>query len=247
MRTAQTNASPDTVILCGGLGTRLRSVVGDRPKPMAVVAGRPFLVLQMEHLATFGFRRFVLCVGFMAEFVEEYFRDSRLPFEVVIVREDQPLGTGGALRNALPSCRSKTVLVLNGDSFCAMDYAAMVTERHIPGDVGVAVVRATGGTEYGGILLGPGDRIARFAEKDPAVGALHVNAGVYVFGRDVIESLDRRVPLSLEREVFPDLAAQSRLWAREVDGPLLDIGTPERYEQAREELLAMMRESRGRA
>jgi hypothetical protein len=107
--------SIDVVVLAGGLGKRLQSVVNDRPKPMALVQGKPFLSLLIDHVASFGYRRFILCAGYMADSIESFFDSARQSHEVVVIREDKPLGTAGALKHATKNLKSRSVLVLNGD------------------------------------------------------------------------------------------------------------------------------------
>jgi D-glycero-alpha-D-manno-heptose 1-phosphate guanylyltransferase len=117
----------DAVILAGGKGTRLKSVVSDRPKPMAEVAGRPFLEWQLLYLRSLGIKRVILCTGYKGESVENHF-DTRVEMgmEIMYSREDSPLGTGGAIRKALTLVRTDPFLVLNGDSFCPFDLKVLL-------------------------------------------------------------------------------------------------------------------------
>jgi NDP-sugar pyrophosphorylase family protein len=234
----------DVAILCGGMGLRLRAAVPDRPKPMARVGDRPFLALLVEHVARFGFRRFILCAGYMADAVEAYFREGTRDYEAVVSREDRPAGTGGALRLALDKLRSAHVLALNGDSFCPVDYGAMLASHVARGAAAtLAVARADDRASYGNVEVGADGAILGFREKQ-AGGTPWVNAGVYVFRREAIGAFPGRTPLSLEVDVFPSLAGQG-LFAHEATGPILDIGTPERYERAKREMRALMRQGEG--
>ena len=234
----------EVAILCGGMGRRLRSVVADRPKPMAVVGDRPFLLLLVEHLASYGFRRFVLCAGHLAEVIEEYFDRPRDDWDVTVVREEERLGTAGALRNASAALTSDPVLVLNGDSFCAVDYGVMLgVHRKMQASATLAVVPVESSRQYGSVNVDAGGWVRSFDEKAEGDSRGSVNAGVYMFGLETIGGIETRVPLSLERDVFPGLISEGlRAWP--VDGPLFDIGTPERYERAQRELVATMKADR---
>lgn len=106
----------DVIILCGGLGKRLRAIVNDRPKPMALVAGYPFLDLLIAYVAKFGFKRFILCIGYKRFFFKKYYQKKK-DLQIVFSEEREPLGTGGAIKNAKSFIKSPLFLVLNGDSF----------------------------------------------------------------------------------------------------------------------------------
>jgi len=231
----------DVVILCGGAGTRLRDVVADRPKPMADVSGMPFLSLLIEHIASFGFRRFVLCVGHKSEVIESYFRSGCGDVSIVLSREQAPLGTGGALWNARPMIHGRTFVALNGDSFCPVDYPCCLqfhAARSASATIAVTPVRDA--AEYGTVEVADQGRIASFGEKSRREKGL-VNAGVYAFETEVLDRLTWPVPFSLERDVFPCMAANGRLSGWRTAGPLLDIGTPERYRDAQSRLIPLMR------
>jgi NDP-sugar pyrophosphorylase family protein len=233
----------DVVVLCGGLGTRLGNLLGDIPKPMAPVGDRPFLFCLLEHMASFGFGRFVLCAGHMADVIERFFMSIQTSYEIELVQEGEPRGTGGALRQARNRLQSNPVLVINGDSFCSLDYAKM-TEAHLSksADVTIAVISVNRTTGYGSLMVDEDDRIRSFDEKARHEGPGTVNAGVYVFRPGVIDWIEDRIPLSLEYDVFPSLIT-ARLFAYFAHGPLLDIGTPERYQRAKQELLTLMARS----
>lgn len=202
-------SSTDVVILCGGLGTRLRPVVDDRPKPMADVGGRPFLELLVDHIASVGFRRFVLCCCHKAEFILSYFSQARTGYSIECSVEKEPLGTGGALVHALPMVKSDPVLVLNGDSFCDVDYSQVVA-AHVSRSAAATVViaRVENASDYGTVHVSEGGTVLDFIEKRSAKVPGWINAGVYVFSGSALRGLSKSVPLSLERDVFPSLSGQ---------------------------------------
>ena len=114
------------ILLCGGMGTRLRSVVSDRPKPMADICGKPFLQYLLEMLRDKGITEVIFALGYMGEMIEEYFQDgSAFGLKIAYSYEEEPLGTGGAIRNALPKILEEEVLVLNADTYFPMDYQGL--------------------------------------------------------------------------------------------------------------------------
>lgn len=219
----------DAAILVGGLGTRLRGVVDDVPKPLAPVLGRPFLFYLLDQLALRGARSVTLCSGYKAELVRDAVGVEWLGMPVHHVVEGEPRGTGGALAGARAYLRSDRVLVLNGDSWLAPDWSAF---RHTAESVeaALALVRVEDAERYGGVAV-EGGRITAFREKAPGTG--WINAGAYFLSRAVLEGLEDR-PHSLEREVFPALAASGRLGGHEDAAAFLDIGVPESYAAAPE-------------
>jgi len=228
---ARTLASVTAVILAGGLGTRLRPMVGDRPKVMAEVGGRPFLVRWLDELSRQGLRRVILCTGFLAEMIEAHFGATYGPLDLVYSREGQPLGTGGALSQALRHGTSDPLLALNGDSFIPVDLGVFFEwykEHGVQNALLVAPVQDM--ARFGGVALGKEGIVERFIEKGQ-IGAGLVNAGVYLLRAQALSGLPLDRSTSLEREVFPGLAGHS-LHGFICNAPFLDIGTPESYSSA---------------
>jgi D-sedoheptulose 7-phosphate isomerase len=221
----------DVVILCGGLGTRLRGVVSDRPKPMADVAGRPFLEWLLISLRRQGVRSVVLATGHLAGHVEERIRDGHgLGIEVRHSREDAPLGTGGALRRALRCSTSGRVAVLNGDTYSGACLADLERAHERAGARGTMLLaRVERPRGRGVVRRGPDGWISSF---DPDGGSRAgpgiVNAGTYVFEREVLQSIPDGQPFSLEAELLTGLAGHGLLGILG-ERPLVDIGLPEAY------------------
>ncbi|MEW6246954.1 MAG: nucleotidyltransferase family protein [Nitrospirota bacterium] len=221
------------VILAGGQGVRLRSCVTDRPKPMALVAGRPFLEWLLLRLRRWGVREVVLCVGYGAHQIRRYFSDGTwLDMEIRYAQEESPLGTAGALRLALPFLDSDPVLVLNGDSYCDAPLDHFLASHCQRGaDGSLLLVKVPDPLRYGTVGLNSEGRIMTFHEKAaPPVGAW-INAGQYLFARELVATIPAGVPLSLEHEIIPRWLAR-RLVGFSGHWPFLDIGTPESYRQA---------------
>lgn len=219
-------------ILAGGLGTRLRPVVGERPKALAAVAGRPFLAILLEWLARAGARRVVLCTGYRGDLVRQELGDRFGPIDLVYSREDQPLGTAGALRLAYPLLDSELALVLNGDSFCQVDLAAMLDWRAAKAAPALMLLTwVEDAARYGRVELDPDGVVTAFREKQPQGGPGWINAGVYMLERRVLESIPPGREVSLEREIFPAWVGNG-LHGFAEGQRFLDIGTPESFAQA---------------
>ena len=228
----------DTLSLCGGLGTRLRPVLSDRPKGLAEVAGRAFLDILTDELVRNGLRRLILCTGHGAEEIAAHFRDRR-DADFVLSAEDRPLGTGGAVAHALPQVRSDPFFVVNGDSFCRVSYADLFESHRRHGAVlSVVVTPPTERADVGAIRIDSAQRILEFAEKPRiAIGrSNYVNAGIYAIQREAIALVGLAEVFSLERELIPAAVDSGRCYAFPTSGPLIDIGTPDRLRVAQVQL-----------
>lgn len=225
-------ADVTAVILAGGVGSRLRSVVSDRPKGLAEIHGRPFLAYLLDQLADAGAHRVVFSTGHLADQVEAAFGTSWRGLEVSYARETTPLGTGGGLRLAIAHVATPTLLVMNGDSFCAVDLTAFVRDYVAHGRAPAIVVAHQADTaRFGRVECDANGRITAFVEKSRAGGPGWINAGIYALDRGLVEGLPANRPLSLEREVFPEWIARG-LRGFPCTGAFLDIGTPESYAAA---------------
>ena len=220
------------VILAGGLGTRLRAVVADRPKSMAMVAGRPFLDHLLARLEAAGVHRTVLCIGHRGEQVRTHFGSAYGRMELAYAVERDLLGTGGALRNALAYLDRPTVLAMNGDSWCDADLGTFA-DWHAAwaADISLLLTQVPDRGRYGGVEAGADGRVVAFLEKQADAGAGAINAGVYLFRRAVIERLPPDEVISLERDVFP-LQIGRGLFGWPGGGRFIDIGTAASYAEA---------------
>jgi NDP-sugar pyrophosphorylase family protein len=220
-------------ILAGGLGTRLRPAVADRPKVLAEVHRRPYLTYLLDQLAAAGIRETVLLTGHRADQVRRTLGERYGDMRLVHSPEPTPLGTGGALRHALPHFSSGVVLVMNGDSWCDVDLAALWTfHRQAGADLSLVLVESSDPSRYGNVKVGEDARVERFEEKANGAGGW-INAGVYFIGRHLIEEIPRDGPVSLERDLIPDWLRQGRIVSGyRHAGRFLDIGTPASYAAA---------------
>jgi NDP-sugar pyrophosphorylase family protein len=230
--------APDAVVLCGGAGLRLKEITGAGPKSMASVAGRPFLELLLRQLRRHGFERVILAVGYQQELIRAQLGESSHGLRVVYSAEASPLGTGGALRQAVDSMESDTVLVMNGDSYTDADLQGLVREHaSSQADATVVVVPADGRNDCGSVRIDSEGRVERFDEKQNLDRMRYLNAGIYMVSRRLLSELASGVPVSLEQVVFPRWLAEGKLIRTFVcPTSCVDIGTPDRYRSAQDSL-----------
>lgn len=224
----------DVLLLCGGLGTRLRSTIGENQKVAALVAGRPFLSFQLERLAQFGIRHVVLAAGFGAEQIEASIRDYHYGMDIELSVEPKRLGTGGAIKFARDKARASKWIVMNGDCFSDVDLKAMVNfHDQKKALVTLAVCRRDDASDYGTIAMGPDGRILAFREKDKTQTTGYVNVGVYCFEDKAFDLMPPQEAFSVETEYFPVILDQP-VYGFVDQGTFLDIGTPERFAEAQQ-------------
>lgn len=226
----------DVLVLAGGLGTRLRGVLGDTPKLLAPVAGRPYLGYLLDWLERFGARRIVLALGQGAAAVLDYLAGAPRPgLEIATTVEPRPLGTAGAIRFARGKLASDPVLVMNGDSFVDADLCALVERHRQAAALGTMLcVDVDDAGRYGRVLIDDAGRVAGFIEKDASHhGGATINAGVYLLSRRLLDEIAAGSAISLERDVFAGLPAGS-LAAVPGRHRFIDIGTPESLARAAE-------------
>lgn len=220
-------------ILAGGAGTRLSSVIGDRPKALALVAGRPFITYLLDKLEKSGIKMTVLCVGFGAAEIRNelgaWYRDMKLVYS----EEPSPLGTGGSLRKALPYLNSESILVLNGDSYCGASLKNFIHwYEDLKFEAGILLTESENISRFGSVSIMNDGRIVSFNEKVSDGKSGLINTGVYLFSKNLLIALPENKNISLEREVFPKWSKERKLGGFSVKSPFIDIGTPESYAAA---------------
>ncbi len=225
----------DVVILAGGMGTRLRSVLPDAPKCLAPIAGIPFLRRYLCWLQQFGLRRAILSLGYKADMVQSYVRSETWPgLEIVSSVESVPLGTGGALRAVLPLVNSSTVLVANGDSFTGVDLCEFLYfHKSKNARVSMLLTKHEEAKASGLVETDENDAVASFSEKPPGATKepAYINAGMYLMEREAILEIPADKPVSIERDIFPGLCGRD-FFALKGTFPFIDIGTPETYSKS---------------
>lgn len=218
--------NPTGVIIAGGLGTRLGGALGNLPKTLAPVAGRPFLAHLLEQLASAGIGRVVLCTGHGGDMIEDFVAAKEQPLKVLCSREPEPLGTGGALRLALPLIESEVALVMNGDSYVDTDLAPIVEHYgSSASDAAMVLVCVNDTSRFGSVRVDDRSQITEFLEKRPGGGPGLINGGVYLLSADLIAAIAPDKPVSLERDLFP-VWLETGLQGYPVDTGFIDIGTP---------------------
>jgi D-glycero-alpha-D-manno-heptose 1-phosphate guanylyltransferase len=220
---------PEAIVLAGGFGTRLRSVVSDVPKPMAPVQGKPFLHWVLTSLTQKGVRRVVLSVGYKHQHITAFFGERYGDLDVAYAIEATPLGTGGAIAASFEQVKGDHALVLNGDTFLDLELAALAElwqAHRQPIIVGRQVADAG---RYGRMEVSGDGQLQGFAEKG-AAGAGLINAGAYVLSKAHVDRFFRHTaPFSLETQVLPPLLAVEPVWVFETNGMFIDIGVPEDF------------------
>jgi NDP-sugar pyrophosphorylase family protein len=228
----------DAIVLCGGAGLRLRSVTGDAPKSLASIGSRPFLEILLSQLRRHGFRRAILAVGYQSDLIRSHFGDRAHGLMLEYSVELTPLGTGGALRNAIEFVESDSALIMNGDSYTDADLSAFAADfRAAKVDISMLVAPADGRVDCGLVSVDPVGRVLGFKEKQAAFGTQYVNAGIYMAAKRILCDVPPGLQVSLESELIPRwLTEGKQLRAFRHSGQCIDIGTPERYRSAQDTL-----------
>jgi len=228
------------IILAGGLGTRLRSVVPDLPKPMAPVNERPFLSYLMDYWIGQGVSRIILSVGYKSHAIQDCYGDSYRHAKISYSVEEQPLGTGGGLLLALNQLQdSDDFLVLNGDTFFAVDLEALrECHKRMQADMTMALLDVADNDRYGGVSMSPDGCIVSLDAGRGNAGSKRVNGGVYLMKRDLFERYAVNVyappqRCSLEDDLFPALLNSGKHMVGYLSsGKFIDIGVPEDYRRS---------------
>lgn len=230
-----TNQPSEMLILAGGFGTRLKSVVNDVPKPMAPVAGRPFLAYLLDYWITQGVHRFVLSTGYLGNVIQAYFGKAYHGATIDYMHEQSPLGTGGALRLALNNAlwANETALMINGDTWFPVVLQQLCDDseqQNVP--ITLALKTIEKNDRYGGVDVSVDGKITSFGIKTE--GRTHINAGCYLFEVGRLKQALEEMPaaFSLESDFLVAYAANGLVGASIQDQPFLDIGIPDDYQKA---------------
>jgi len=214
----------DAIILAGGFGTRLQSVVSDVPKPMAPINGRPFLEILLKSLEKKGIKRVVLSVGYKAEIIMNYFGNSFGGIELVYEVEDTPLGTGGAIKAALNKCKTEKVLVVNGDTYLDLQEIDLELLSQDLEAVKLIGVKVDDVTRYGSLTIA-GNKVIKFNEKGSS-GSGIINGGHYLIPKTIMDD-HRQSKYSFEIDFLVPISRKRHLDCFVCKGSFIDIGIPE--------------------
>jgi len=223
----------EAIILAGGLGTRLRKVVKDVPKPMADVNGRPFLEYLLRYLQQNGIEKVILSVGYKWEVIKAYFGDSFKGIEIVYGVENEPLGTGGGIKKSLSFVNSNDIFILNGDTFFNIDlkefFAFHKKKRSV---LSIALKAMRQFDRYGNVKIDDNNRIVSFEEKRYYESGL-INGGIYLLNKDFFMDLDWKDKFSFEKDFLEKYYKFYEFYGLPFDSYFIDIGVPEDYERAK--------------
>ncbi|SUT89199.1 Glucose-1-phosphate cytidylyltransferase [Acholeplasma oculi] len=222
----------EAIILAGGFGTRLQGVVKDVPKPMADVNGRPFLEYVLDDLIQAGFKHAVLSVGYKHEIIMNHFGSKYKDLDISYAIEEEPLGTGGAIRFTLKIIKSDYFFVLNGDTLFRINYQEMIH----PEPIVMALKYLNQNDRYGQVTFKNG-YVSSFIEKGSASKEGYINGGIYRFHRAFLESLMLPKKFSLEKDVLEKHVFLKPIKGVSFDAYFIDMGIPEDYQKLKEDLL----------
>ena len=224
----------EAIILAGGFGTRLKEVIGDEiPKPMAPVMSHPFLEYLLTYLDTWGVSRVVMAVGYKHEVIENHFKDCYKDIEIVYSVEEEPLGTGGAVKKAMEYVNGYSTYVINGDTYFDVNLWKMANfHRANEADCCLAMRKVSDISRYGTVKIDLKNRVTAFTEKGSETGMGFINGGTYLLNRKTFLELDLPDKFSLEKEYFEKDNKKQRIFGVRCYSFFLDIGIPEDYEEA---------------
>jgi D-glycero-alpha-D-manno-heptose 1-phosphate guanylyltransferase len=226
----------EAIILAGGLGTRLKEVIGDDiPKSMAPVSGRPFLEYQLDYLHKLGVEKIVLATGYKHEVIEKHFGDHYNDQSIAYSVEDEPLGTGGAVKKAMEYIKGYSCYVLNGDTFFDVNLWKMANFHRAREAVASMALRKVGDVgRYGSVKIDLNNKIEEFSEKGDHTGMGFINGGIYILNRQAFLDLNLPDAFSLEKDYFEKYHDKLPMYGVRCYSFFLDIGIPEDYEEAQD-------------
>lgn len=238
----------DIVILCGGLGNRLRPIIHDRPKALAKIGNRIFLDILIDYIVSNGYKNTILCIGYLKDQIKGHYKCCK---DIRFSEEEEPLGTGGALYNAGPLIKSDPFIVMNGDSICDMNLKEFV-DFHKENKCILSVALSKyddikdSMTDYGIVNIDSNNKITNFNEKHSTYklitnqpkqisnknGELLINAGIYIMQKEIFGYMPNIKNFSLEYDFFPKIIKENECYGYTTDKYVIDIGTPKRYKKA---------------
>lgn len=226
----------EAIILAGGFGTRLQKVVSDKPKSMAPVNDKPFLEYLLNFLTGQDIQRVILSVGHKHEMIEEHFKDRYKHIVISYAIEDEPLGTGGGIVNALQQVEGEMAFAMNGDSMFRIDLQAMLN-HHLKNeaDLTMALRFLDDTSRFGTVKIDSTRRVTGFVEKKQDSGEGYINGGIYLINKRFLTSSTFGKKFSIEKDCFEKCYKNSGLYGFPAKGYFLDIGVPEDYMTAQDE------------
>lgn len=220
----------EVIILTGGKGTRLQSKINDRPKTMADVNSIPFLQYTLDYLEQFNINKVILAVGYKKEYIEQYFGNQYKNIEIIYSEEEESLGTGGAIKQAIQKCKEENIIVMNGDVYSKIDFKQMYNQ-HIKENPTITIaVKEMEKFDRFGVVHFENDIITKFEEKR-YVEKGFMNVGIYVLNRNIFENKIEEKSFSFENDYLNKYVSIDKFKPYIYDGEFIDIGIPEDYEK----------------
>ncbi len=225
------------IILAGGMGTRLKTIISDLPKPMAPIMNVPFLTYQLNYLKHFGIKKVIFSVGYLSEKIIAHYNQSFENISIEYSIEKNPLGTGGGIRMAMSNLKEDLVLILNGDSFFDLDLEQFYN-LHLEqkSDFSLALRYVNNSERYGNIEFNSSNQITSFIEKNQLNQSGYINAGVYILSKKLyLQNTKPDINFSIEKEFFEKQLNQLIIKGFEFKDYFIDIGIPEDYLKAQDD------------
>ncbi len=223
----------EAIILAGGLGTRLKSIIQDTPKPMVLIHGKPFLSYLIDYVRDCGINRIILSVGYKYQDIQSFFSDKQGDADLLYSIEDEPCGTGGGILKALNYTDGSEVFVLNGDSMFRIDLSSFVTFHLLKhSSLSIALRRQQKTQRFGLVEINDQRQITGFIEKDRNISGGWINGGIYLINKPFFQENSPAERFSLEIDFLPRCINLKQLYGYPVEGYFIDIGTPESYQRA---------------
>jgi D-glycero-alpha-D-manno-heptose 1-phosphate guanylyltransferase len=227
----------EAILLAGGFGTRLQKAVPDLPKPMAPVNGRPFIEYLLDYLIQRDIKKFIFSVGYKHEAFATHFVNGYKDCNIVFSIEDVPLGTGGGIKRSLEYAEAPEVLVLNADTFFELDFNGLYqSHRKTNADLTIALRQMNDTGRYGSVEIDEDHRVTGFTEKCSASKPGYINGGIYILRKDIFNSLNLPDKFSMEKDFLEVYYDTLKIGGFPSSGYFLDIGIPEDYEKAQNDL-----------
>jgi D-glycero-alpha-D-manno-heptose 1-phosphate guanylyltransferase len=230
------NRITEAIVLAGGFGTRLQHIVNDVPKPMAPINGIPFLSFLFKKLIAAGIEHVILSTGYLHEKIEGYFGHSFETLRISYSREQEPLGTGGAILLALNKTETGDVFVLNGDTLFDIDLRVL-GDFHAKNNalLTVALREEEDVSRYGSVMINETGKITAFTEKNESQGKGLINGGIYVLNKKLLQELEMPAKFSFEKDVLEKYYRNMNFYGLVCPAYFIDIGVPEDYDRAQQE------------
>ena len=228
----------EAIVLAGGFGTRLQTVVSEVPKPMAPINGKPFLIYVLHYLKRYGINHIVLSVGHLHKVIEDFFGDKWEGLEISYAVEKEPLGTGGAIKFAFEKIKNRSAIVVNGDTLFDVDLHKLNDfHRQNRAEISIALRTLEDVSRYGSVVINKENKITSFTEKGIVQGKGNINGGVYLINKQVFKKLTIFTEkFSMEKDIFEKYYNAQPFFGIPFESYFIDIGIPEDYRRANLEL-----------